>query len=101
MAAANASNTSTRHAARTRELTAGPADTRTRDAALPARATAGATVLPAGTAVAVGVTATATRVLLEDTVGGPCASWGANVGFSGGHGHHGNRWRSRSTDNQR
>src|ERR1700732_2258040 len=101
VAAANASNTSTRRAARTRELTAGPTDTRTLDAALPTRATAGAAVLPAGTAVAVGVTATATWIQLEDAVGGPRTSWVAYGGFSRGHGHHGNRCSGSSTDNQR
>ena len=101
VAAANARNTSTRRAARTRELTAGPAETRTRDAALPTRTTAGAAVLPAGTAVAVGVTATATWILLEDAVGGSCRDWGAYGGFSRGDGHHGNRCRGSSTDNQR
>src|SRR3984957_11204881 len=101
VAAANARYTSTRRAARTSELTAGPTETRTRDAALPTRTTAGAAVLPAGTAVAVCVTAGATRVLLEDTMGGSCRGWGAYGGFSRGHGHHGNRCRSSATDNQR
>src|SRR5271155_5045844 len=77
----------------------GTADTR--ETALATGATAGAIELSAGATVAAGVTAAATRVLLEDTVGGPCAGWGANGGFSGRHGHHGNRCSSSSTDNQR
>src|SRR5882757_7356008 len=87
-------------ATRTPEQTAGPADIRTRDAALPARTAAGPAVLAARAAYVPAAT-TATRVLLEDTVGGPCAGWGANGGVSGGHGHHGNRCSSSSTDNQR
>src|SRR5207245_1233709 len=85
---------------RARELPAG-ATADTRDTALPTGTTAGAAELAAGTTIAVGVTAAAARVLLEDTVGGPCASWGANGSFSRGHGHHGNRCSSSSTDNQR
>ena len=87
-------------ATRTRELPAG-ATADTRDAALATGATAGASELTAGATGAVRIAAAATRVLLEDTVGGPCAGWGANGGFSGRHGHHGNRCRSSSTDNQR
>src|ERR1700722_16746454 len=88
------------HATRARVLTAGPADTRTCDTALATGATAGAAVLAARAAY-VPVATTATRVLLEDTVGGSCRGWGAYGGFSRGHGHHGNRCRSSSTDNQR
>jgi hypothetical protein len=84
----------------TRVLAAG-STTDAGETALAAGATAGAIELSAGATVAVGVTAAATRVLLEDTVGGPCAGWGANGGFSGRHGHHGNRCRSSPTDNQR
>jgi hypothetical protein len=89
-----------RHATRTRELSAG-ATADTRETALAAGSTAGAVELSAGAAVAVGVTAAATRVLLEDTVGGSCRGWGANGSLSRGHGHHGNRCSSSSTDNQR
>ena len=101
-AAADARKTSgtAGYATRARELPAG-ATADTRETALATRATAGAIELSAGATVAVGVTAAATRVLLVDTVGGPCAGWGADGGFSGRHGHHGNRCSSSSTDNQR
>ena len=59
----------TRQAAGTRELAAGAA-TDTWDAALATDTAAGAAVYAAGAAVAVGVTATAARVVLEDNVGG-------------------------------
>src|SRR5580704_17136795 len=88
------------NATRTRELPAG-ATADARDTALAAGATAGAGELSAGATVTAGIAAAATRVLLEDTVGGSCRSWGANGGFSRGHGHHGNRCRSSTTDNQR
>src|ERR1700722_15708771 len=87
--------------------TSGTAGQATRARELPARATADtrdkalATGATAGAPVAAGITAAATRVLLEDTVGGPCAGRGANGGFSRRHGHHGNRCRSSCTDNQR
>jgi hypothetical protein len=87
-------------ATRARELPAG-ATADTRDTALATGAAAGAIELPAGATVAAGIAAAATRVLLEDTVGRPCAGWRANRGFSGRHGHHGNRCRSSSSDNQR
>ena len=58
-----------RHAAGTRELAAGAA-TDTWDAALATRTAAGAAVYAPGAAVAIGVTATATGVVLEDNVGG-------------------------------
>lgn len=68
MAAANARKTSTRHAARTRELPAGPtADTR--HAALSTRTAAGAALLATGSA-ALGGAATATRILLVDDMSG-------------------------------
>src|ERR1700722_6186629 len=88
------------YSTRARELPAG-ATADTRDTALATGATAGPSELSAGATIAVEVTAAATRILLEDTVGGPCAGWGANGGFSGRHGHHGNRCRSSPTDNQR
>ena len=70
-AAADARKTSgtAGYATRARELPAG-ATADTRDTALATGAAAGAIELSAGATVAVGVTAAATRVLLEDTVGG-------------------------------
>jgi hypothetical protein len=62
------------HATRARELPAG-ATADTRDTALATGATAGPSELSAGATGAVRVTAAATRVLLEDTVGGSCRSW--------------------------
>src|ERR1700722_4342696 len=101
-AAADARKTSgtAGQATRARELPA-RATADTRDTALATGATAGPCELSAGATVAAGITAAATRVLLEDTVGGPCAGRGANGGFSRRHGHHGNRCRSSCTDNQR
>ena len=101
VAAANARNTSTRRAARTRELTAGPTDTRTRDAALPTRTTAGAAVLPAGTAVAVGVTATATWIQLVDNVSGHDTRGATCVGLCCRHRHHSDRNSNSPTNKQR
>jgi hypothetical protein len=68
VAAANARNTSTGHATRTRELPAGPtADAR--HAALTARSATGALVLATGATGAVGA-ATTTRVQLVDDMSG-------------------------------
>jgi hypothetical protein len=66
---ARKTSTTARHAAGTRELSAGAAAD-ARDAALPARTTARAHVHAAGTAVAVGVAAAAARVVLDYDVGG-------------------------------
>jgi hypothetical protein len=68
VAAANARNTSTRHAARTSELPAGPT-TNARDAALPTWSATGALVLATGATGAVGA-ATTTRVQLVDDMSG-------------------------------
>jgi hypothetical protein len=75
-AATDARKTSgtTGYSTRARELPAG-ATADTRDTALAAGATAGPSELAAGATIAVEVTSAATRVLLEDTVGGPCAGW--------------------------
>jgi hypothetical protein len=100
VAAANARNTSTRHAARTCELTAGPtADAR--HAALPARTATGAAVLPAGTAVAVGVTATATWIQLVDNVSGHATRGATCIGLCCRHRHHSNRCSNSPTNKQR
>lgn len=100
-AATDARKTSgtTRQAARTCKLAAGAA-TDARDAALPARTAAWATVLPTGPAVAAGITATATRVLLEDRVS-RSSTHGAGVSLSCRHRHHSNRCSHSSTNNQR
>ena len=100
-AAADARKTSgaTRHAARTGELPAG-ATADTWHAALAAWAATGSTELAAGAAVAVGVAAATTRVLLEDGMGRTSTSW-AGVGLGHCHRHHSNRCSNSSTDNQR
>ncbi|MDT5411388.1 MAG: hypothetical protein QOG14_3608 [Mycobacterium sp.] len=75
-AAADARKTSgtAGNATRARELPAGAAAD-TGDAALATGATAGPVELSARATAAVGVTAAATRILLEDTVGGACTGW--------------------------
>lgn len=89
----------TRHATRTRELTAGPtADAR--DAALPARSTAGAAVLAAGTTGAVGAAASA-RVLLVDDMSGCRACGSAHIRLSCRNRHHCDRCSNSTTNDKR
>ena len=88
-----------RHASRTRKHAARAA-TDAGDAALPARTAAWATILPAGPA-AVGVTATATRVLLVDNMSG-CSSTrrATRIGISCRHRHHSYRCSNSPTNYQ-
>jgi hypothetical protein len=90
-----------RHASRTRKHAARAA-TDARNAALPARTAAWATILPAGPAGAVGVTATATRVLLVDNMSG-CSSTRrtTRIGISCRHRHHSYRCSNSPTNYQR
>ena len=89
-----------RHAAGTRELSAGAA-TDAREAALATGTAAGAAVLAAGTAVAVGVATATARVVLYDHVRGrgcvnrwpsrkniSCSRWSGSDGRSNSPGHH-------------
>jgi hypothetical protein len=100
-AAADARKTSgaTGYAARPCVLTTGPtADTR--DATLTAGTTTGTAELTTGPAVAVGVTATAARVLLVDRVRGASAGC-THTRFGCRHRHYSHRCGNRPTNNKR
>jgi hypothetical protein len=98
VAAADARKASTRDAARTRELPAGPA-TDASHTALAARPAAGTFVLaPRSAGAAVRGTAAAARILLEDGVS-RCCNVRAHAGLSCRDWHHSHRCSDRSTDN--
>jgi hypothetical protein len=101
-AATDARNTSgaAGNQTRTGELAAGAA-TDARDAALPARTTARSVERPARPAVAVGIAATTTRILLVDNVSGRATRRATDVGLSCRHGHHSYRSSNSPTNNKR
>jgi hypothetical protein len=99
VAAADARNTSTGRAAWTRELSAGPT-TDALHAALAAGTAVGPTVLTASSAVTIGITPTAARILLEDHVSGGRAGR-ACTRFCRRHRHYSHRCGNRTTNNKR
>jgi hypothetical protein len=99
VAAPDARDTSTRRTARTRELSAG-ATTDARHAALAARSATRTTVLTTRSTGAVGITAAATRVLLEDHVSGGHASRTCTR-FCCYHRHYSHRCGNRATNDKR
>jgi hypothetical protein len=100
-AAADARKTpvAARHPARTRELSARPA-TDSRDATLPTGTPTWPAELTAGATVAIGVTAAAAWVLLEDHVSGSRAGR-ARTRFGCRHRHDSHRCGNSPTNNKR